>query len=256
RRLNRCFDGTLRGALENEGIRMVSLETATEEERREIDARFHDQVFPALTPLVIGVGRPFPYISNLSLSLGVLLRDPESGTEIIARVKVPKELLGRFLRIGEEGREAFVPLEEAIAANLDALFPGTEVVDHGFFRVTRDADFNVSDEADDLLQAVQDEIRRRRFGEVVRLEIAAGMNPKLREQLIVALQLEEREVYDVEGLIDFGDLGKIADVPGHPELRYESWTPVTQPRLQGEDEEPVDMYAAIRQADILVHHPY
>ena len=99
---------------------------ASEEERREIDARFHEQVFPALTPLVIGLGRPFPYISNLSLSLGVLLRDPESGTEIIARVKVPKELLGRFLPLGEDGN-AFVPLEEVIAANLDALFPGTEV---------------------------------------------------------------------------------------------------------------------------------
>jgi polyphosphate kinase len=255
RRLHRCFDGMLRPAMAEEGIRIVTLSTATERERREIDRRFHEQVFPALTPLVIGLGRPFPYISNLSLSLGVLLRDPESGTEIIARVKVPKELLGRFLPLGEEGI-AFVPLEEAIAANLDALFPGTEVVDHGYFRVTRDADFNVSDEADDLLQAVQDEIRRRRFGEVVRLEIAAGMNPKLREQLIDALRLEDREVYDVDGLIDLGDLGKIADVPGHTDLRFEPWTPVTQPRLQGEDGEPVDIFAAIRQGDILVHHPY
>jgi polyphosphate kinase len=255
RRLHRCFDGMLRPALAEEGVRIVTLATATEEERREVDRRFHEQVFPALTPLVIGLGRPFPYISNLSLSLGVLLRDPESGTEIIARVKVPKELLGRFLPLGEEGT-AFVPLEEAIAANLDALFPGTEVVDHGYFRVTRDADFNVSDEADDLLQAVQDEIRRRRFGEVVRLEIAAGMNSKLREQLIDALRLEDREVYDVDGLIDLGDLGKIADVPGHAELRYEPWTPVTQPRLQGEDGEPVDIFGAIRQGDILVHHPY
>jgi polyphosphate kinase len=255
RRLHRCFDGMLRPALAEEGVRIVTLDSATDQERREIDSRFHEQVFPALTPLVIGLGRPFPYISNLSLSLGVLLRDPESGTEIIARVKVPKELLGRFLPLGEEGT-AFVPLEEAIAANLDALFPGTEVVDHGYFRVTRDADFNVSDEADDLLQAVQDEIRRRRFGEVVRLEIAAGMNSKLREQLIDALRLEDREVYDVDGLIDLGDLGKIADVPGHADLRYEPWTPVTQPRLQGEDGEPVDIFAAIRQGDILVHHPY
>ena len=228
---------------------------ASEAERREIDARFHEQVFPALTPLVIGLGRPFPYISNLSLSLGVLLRDPESGTEIIARVKVPKELLGRFLPVGEDGT-TFVPLEEAIAANLDALFPGTEVIDHGYFRVTRDADFTVSDEADDLLQAVQDELRRRRFGEVVRLEVAAGMNPKLRDQLIDALRLEDREVYDVDGLIDLADLDDIADVPGHAELRYSPWTPVTQPRLQGEDDEPVDIFAAIRQGDILVHHPY
>jgi polyphosphate kinase len=255
RRLHSCFDGRIRPELEQHGIRIVSLDSASEEERREIDVRFHEQVFPALTPLVIGLGRPFPYISNLSLSLGVLLRDPESGTEIIARVKVPKELLGRFLPVGGDGK-AFVPLEEAIAANLDALFPGTEVVDHGYFRVTRDADFTVSDEADDLLQAVQDEIRRRRFGEVVRLEIAAGMNPKLRQQLIDALRLEDREVYDVDGLIDLADLTDVADVPGHADLRFSPWTPVTQPRLQGEDDEPVDIFAAIRHDDILVHHPY
>ena len=255
RRLQACFGTELRPALEEQGIRIVSLQTASAEERREIDARFHEQVFPALTPLVIGLGRPFPYISNLSLSLGVLLRDPESGVEIIARVKVPKELLGRFLSVGQGGR-TFVPLEEVIAANLDALFPGTDVVDHGYFRVTRDADFNVSDEADDLLQAVQDELRRRRFGEVVRLEVASGMNPKLREQLIDALRLEDREVYDVDGLIGLADVSGIADVPGHADLRYSPWSPVTQPRLQGEDGEPVDMFAAIRQGDILVHHPY
>ncbi|HVC06741.1 MAG TPA: polyphosphate kinase 1 [Solirubrobacterales bacterium] len=255
RRLHACFNGTLRPALEQEELRIVSLQSASEQERREIDVRFHEQVFPALTPLVVGLGRPFPYISNLSLSLGVLLRDPESGVEIIARVKVPKELLGRFLPIGQ-GNGTLVPLEEAIAANLDALFPGTEVVDHGYFRVTRDADFTVSDEADDLLQAVQDEIRRRRFGEVVRLEIAAGMNAKLREQLIVALRLEDREVYDVDGLIDLADVTEVADTAGHAELRFAPWSPVTQPRLQGEDGEPVDMFAAIRQRDLLVHHPY
>ena len=255
KRLHACFEGRVRPALEEEGIRIVSLDSASAEERREIDERFHEQVFPTLTPLVIGLGRPFPYISNLSLSLGVLLRDPESGGEIIARVKVPKELLGRFLPVGE-GSKNFVPLEEVIAANLDALFPGTEVVDYGYFRVTRDADFTVSDEADDLLQAVQDEIRRRRFGEVVRLEIASGMNPKLRQQLIDALRLEDREVYDVDGLIDLADLTAIADVPGHAELRYTPWAPVTQPRLLGEDDEPCDMFAAIRQGDLLVHHPY
>jgi polyphosphate kinase len=254
-RLHSAFNGTLRPQLEEQGIRIVSLDTASAQERREIDVRFHEQVFPALTPLVVGHGRPFPYISNLSLSLGVLLRDPESGSEIIARVKVPKELLGRFLRVGERG-EVFVPLEEAIAANLDTLFPGIEVIDHGYFRVTRDADFTVSDEADDLLQAVQDELRRRRFGEVVRLEVAAGMNLKLRAQLIDALRLEEREVYDVDGLIDLADLTDVVDAPGHRELRYEPWSPVTQPRLQGEDGDPVDMFAAIRGGDILVHHPY
>ena len=250
-----CFGADLRPALEQQGIRIVTLDTATDEERREIDARFEQQVFPALTPLVIGLGRPFPYISNLSLSLGVLLRDSESGNEIIARVKVPKELLGRFLPLGDGGF-TFVPLEEVIAANLDVLFPGIDVIDHGYFRVTRDADFNVSDEADDLLQAVQDELRRRRFGEVVRLEVEAGMNPKLRAQLVAALRLEDREVYDIDGLLDLADLDAIADVPGHSELRFTPWTPVTQPRLQGEDDEPVDMFAEIRSRDILVHHPY
>jgi polyphosphate kinase len=254
-RLCACFTGILMPALEERGISIVTLETATEAERREIDERFEHQVFPALTPLVIGLGRPFPYISNLSLSLGVLLRDSESGNEIIARVKVPKELLGRFLPLGEDG-QTFVPLEEVIAANLDALFPGIDVIDHGYFRVTRDADFTVSDEADDLLQAVQDELRRRRFGEVVRLEVASGMNPKLRAQLVEALRLEDREVYDVEGLVDLADLDAIADVPGHAELRWAPWTPVTQPRLQGEDEDQGDMFAEIRQGDLLVHHPY
>jgi polyphosphate kinase len=254
-KLCHCFGTALRPALEEQGIRIVTLDTATDEERREIDSRFEQQVFPALTPLVIGLGRPFPYISNLSLSLGVLLRDSGSGNEIIARIKVPKELLGRFLPLGD-GDLTFVPLEEVIAANLDALFPGIDVIDHGYFRVTRDADFNVSDEADDLLQAVEDELRRRRFGEVVRLEVESGMNPKLRAQLVSALRLEDREVYDIDGLLDLADLSAIADLSGHSDLRYSPWTPVTQPRLQGEDDEPVDMFAEIRQRDLLVHHPF
>jgi polyphosphate kinase len=255
KRLHRCFDGTLRPAMEEHGIRIVSLQSASPAEREEITSRFNDQVFPALTPLVIGMGRPFPYISNLSLSLAVLLRDPETETEIVARVKVPKELLGRFLPVGEGGATV-VPLEDVIASNLDALFPGAEVLDHGYFRVTRDADFNVSDEADDLLQAVQDELRRRRFGEVVRLEVSDRMNAKLRGQLVEALRLQELEVYEIAGLLDLADLWKIVEVGGHSDLRYPHWTPVTQPRLQGEDGDPVDIFAAIRQEDLLVHHPY
>jgi polyphosphate kinase len=255
RRQQACFQDTLRPALAEHGIRIVGLDSASESEREEIQTLFHDQVFPALTPLVIGLGRPFPYISNLSLSLAVLLRDPETETEVIARVKVPKELLRRFLSIGDSS--TFVPLEDVIAHNLDALFPGTEVLDYGFFKVTRDADFNVSDEADDLLQAVQDELRRRRFGEVLRLELSKGMNRKLRAQLTEALRLEEREVYESEGLLDLADVGDIVDgVSGHRELRFPPWTPVTQPRLQGEDGDAVDMFAVIRQGDLLVHHPY
>jgi polyphosphate kinase len=250
-----CFQDTLRPALAEHGIRIVGLDSASEQERAEIQTLFHDQVFPALTPLVIGLGRPFPYISNLSLSLAVLLRDPETETEVIARVKVPKELLRRFLSIGDGS--TFVPLEEVIAHNLDALFPGTEVIDYGYFKVTRDADFTVSDEADDLVKAVEDELRRRRFGEVLRLELSAGMNPKLRAQLTDALHLEEREVYESDGLLDLADVADIVDgVSGHSELRFPPWTPVTQPRLQGEDGEAVDMFGVIRQGDLLVHHPY
>ena len=208
-----------------------------------------------LTPLAVGVGRPFPYISNLSLSLAVLVRDPQTGVRTFARVKVPKEMLPRFLPVGEDGL-TFVALEQVIAAHLQALFPGMEVVDSGVFRVTRDADFEVSDEADDLLEAVEAELRRRRFGEVVRLEINADMSDELREALTQGLRVEERQVYKVEGLLDFTDLWQIVKLPGFGELRDPPWTPVTQPRLQGDDTEGVDMFEVIRQGDVLVHHPY
>ena len=131
-----------------------------------------------LTPLAVGLGRPFPYISNLSVSLAVLVRDPQTQTTTFARVKVPKELLPRFVQVGEGDDLRFVTVEDVIAAHLDALFPGMEIVDHGVFRVTRDADFEVSDEADDLLEAVEQELRRRRFGEVVRLEVDARHEPR------------------------------------------------------------------------------
>ena len=148
-------------------------------------------MFPVLTPLVIGRGRPFPYISNLSLSLAVVLRDPEKDNEILARVKVPKELLRRFIIVGGD-RKTLVPLDDLIADNLESLFPGMEVLDHSLFRVTRDTDYDVSDEADDLVQAVEEELRRRRFGEVVRLEIDAGMSDRLRDQLMVGARCFRR----------------------------------------------------------------
>ena len=256
RRLTAVFEGRIRPALSEQGIKLASLESLTGSERAELDRIFDQQIFPTLTPLVIGLGRPFPYISNLSLSLAVLLRDNETSTRVLARIKVPKELVGRFIDIGGEEGHLFVPLEEVIGANLDQLFPGVEVLDHGFFRVTRDADFTVSDEADDLLEAVQEEVRRRRFGEVVRLEVSDRMNPELKEHLVELLRLQENEVFDVGGLIDLTDLREIVKTPGFPELRDKAWHPVTQPRLQGEDGDPPDIFAAIRQGDVLVHHPY
>ena len=181
-----------------------------------IERHFREQIFPVLTPLAVGPGRPFPYISNLSLSLIVRLHDPDLDHEAFARVKVPKEVLPRFVEIS---KDTFIPLEDIIARHLDALFPGMEILSYDLFRVTRDADFEVSDEADDLLQAVEDELRRRRFGEVVRLEVGAGMDPALRTRLIEWLGVDEVQVYDVEGLLDMGDLWQIAAIDGHSDLR-------------------------------------
>ena len=173
-RVAHCFEREIRPALSEHGIRLISVDGTTADEKAELERVFRNQVFPVLTPLVIGSGRPFPYISNLSLSLAVVLRDPDQDVEVLARVKVPKELLRRFIPVDEEG-SALVALDDLIAANLGELFPGMEVLEHSFFRVIRDTDYDVSDEADDLLQAVEEELRRRRFGEVVRLEVAADM---------------------------------------------------------------------------------
>jgi polyphosphate kinase len=254
-RLGACFERELRPSLAEHGIRIISPERASPSEREELDRAFEKSIFPALTPLAIGLGRPFPYISNLSLSLVVTLRDPDQGTEIIARVKVPKELLGRFVAIGETGR-TLVPLEDLIAANLESLFPGMEVTDYAFFRVTRDTDYDVSDEADDLLQAVEEELRRRRFGEVVRLEVHRAMSPRLRDWLRDALKIDERQIYEVEGLLDMSDLWDVVGVGGFIELRDPPHVGVTHPRLRGEDGDDVDVFAEIREGDLLVHHPY
>jgi len=255
-RMYECLSAGLIPALAEHGIRIVSYDKVSEEERAALSERFQRQIFPVLTPLAVGVGRPFPYISNLSLSLVVRLRDPVTDMRTFARVKVPKEMLPRFVPVAEDSL-TFVPLEDVIAHHLDALFPGIEIIDYDVFRVTRDADFTVSDEADDLLTAVEDELRRRRFGEVVRVEVGRGMDPSLREELREALGVEEREVFDKDGLLDLNDLWQIARLPGLDELRYEPWTPVTQPLLQDEDHgEHVNVMAAMRRGDILVHHPY
>jgi polyphosphate kinase len=254
-RVHRCLEHDLRPALTEHGIRIVGLDELSHDARATLHERYRRQIYPVLTPLAVGLGRPFPYISNLSLSLAVLVRDPVSSQSTFARVKVPKEMLPRFVAAeGVEGN-VFVPLEEIIASRLEDLFPGMEILSHGFFRVTRDADFEVSDEADDLLRAVEAELRRRRFGEAVRVEVQTGMQPELRRQLTEALEVEERQVYDVDGLIDLNDLWQIVKLPGFAELRDTPWTPVTQPRLQGDDDD-VDMFAEIRRGDVLVHHPY
>src|SRR3984957_787650 len=202
RRHTRAFSNVLKPALAAEGIRIVTCsESGASPER--LKRHFLEHIFPVLTPLAIGPGRPFPYISNLSLSLLVHLHDPALETELYARVKVPKEVLPRYVEIV---KDTFVPLDDIIAEHLDSLFPGMEVVSHSLFRVTRDADFDISDEADDLLAAVEDELRRRRFGEVIRLEVGADIEPGMRARLIDWLDLAANQVYDQQGVLDCSDL--------------------------------------------------
>jgi polyphosphate kinase len=249
----RRWEEAVKPELSRHEIRIVDCAQCSGAELEEVDRYFHDQIFPALTPLGVGPGRPFPYISNLSLSLAVLLRDPVNGTEGFARVKVPKEVLPRFLEIGEN---TFIPLETVIARHLEALFPGMEMLHSSVFRVTRDADFTVSDEADDLLRAVEDELRRRRFGEVVRLEVGADMRPDVRQSLIDWLEVDEEDVFDIDGMLDLGDLWELHEIDGHRELRDPPFTPVVPPPFQGEEGEPADILAAMRERDLLVHYPY
>ncbi len=252
-RQSRVWDEQLCPALAENGIRVIETDQCSAEELEEVDRVFSEQIFPVLTPLAVGPGRPFPYISNLSLSLAVWLRDPVSKSETFARVKVPKEVLPRFVPIGAE---TFVPLEGIIARHLEELFPGMEILRHDYFRVTRDGDFTVSDEADDLLRAVEDELRRRRFGEVVRLEVSSSMDPDMRDYLVEQLAIHESQVIDVDGLLDMEDLWAIYEVDGHRDLRDAPWTPVNQAVFADPEQGRVDVLAAMRSQDILVHHPY
>jgi polyphosphate kinase len=253
RRRARVFEREIRPALGRAGIRIAPVATCDESELAELDRVFRTEIFPVLTPLAVGPGRRFPYISNLSLSLAVRLRDPVTDGQTFARVKVPKEVLPRFIAIG---RSTFVPLEDVIARHLGALFPGMEILRHSVFRVTRDADFTVSDEADDLLRAVEDELRRRRFGEVVRLELSSDMDPDLRERLIDWLDVDEHQVYDVDELPDLGDLWQLHGLEAHGELRDPTWAPLPHPATVDEELGEVDIFSAIRSGDFLVHHPY
>jgi polyphosphate kinase len=258
RRLTDCFEGQLRPALADHDIRVVGVSELDEDQRSELARHFQKKIFPALTPLAVAPGRPFPYISNLSLSLAVLVRDPISDQTVFARVKVPTEILPRFVTLKQPAPAPalLVPLEDVIAHHLDALFPGMEITDYDVFRVTRDADLEVSDDAADLLQAVEDELRRRRFGEIVRVEVGASCSESLREELAGLLGVQEDEVFPVDGLLDMGALWQIVKLPGHPELREEPVVGVTHPRLLRREGQRPDVLGAMREGDLLVHHPY
>jgi polyphosphate kinase len=258
RRLTDCFEGELRPALADHDIQVVGVRELDDERRGELAALFAKKIFPALTPLAVAPGRPFPYISNLSLSLAVLVRDPATDQTVFARVKVPTEILPRFvaLKQPDTAQPLLVPLEDVIAHHLDALFPGMEIVDYNVFRVTRDADLEVSDDAADLLQAVEDELRRRRFGEIVRVEVGADTSPRLLSELSGLLGVEDESVYPVAGLLDMGALWQLVRLPGHGELRQEPLVGITHPRLLRHEDERPDVLGAMREGDLLVHHPY
>jgi polyphosphate kinase len=242
----------VRTALAEEAIRVVPYEDRAERQG-ELRQRFLDEIYPVLTPLAVDPGHPFPYISDLSLSLAVTVRDPETSERRFARIKVPPVLP----RLWEVGTRTYVLLEQIIAANLDILFPGMEVLEHHLFRVTRNADFSIEeDEADDLLMAIEEELRKRRFGKVVRLEVERSMPHETRALLQRGLQLEAQDVYEISGTLDLTALTAIAELDV-PQLQPTPWQPIVPLRLMPPDEdEEADVFAAIREQDILLHHPY
>ncbi|HEY5488978.1 MAG TPA: polyphosphate kinase 1, partial [Candidatus Limnocylindrales bacterium] len=243
---------SVRQDLAEEQIRIVRYEERPER-HVEMRARFFDEIFPVLTPLAVDPGHPFPYISDLSLSLAVTVRDPITGERLFARIKVPP-VLPRLMEVGER---TYVLLEQVIAANLDALFPGMEVLEHHLFRVTRNADLALEEEeAPDLLEAIEEELLKRRFGNVVRLEIERSMPHATRALLMRGLGVEAEDVYEISGMLDLNALNAIADLDAAA-LHYPAWQPVTPLRLLPSDpDEEADVFAAMRAGDILLHHPY
>jgi polyphosphate kinase len=235
------------------GIRLSDWSSLDDDDRDYLVDVFQRQIFPVLTPLSVDPGHPFPYISNLSLNLIVRVGDPVTGEERVARVKVPP-LLPRFV-VMPDG-ERFVALEEIIAAHLSTLFPDMVIGEHFAFRVTRNADLALGeDEADDLLVAVEMELRRRRFGRAVRLEVAADMTADTRDMLIHELDLAAEDLYETAAPLDLGGLWAVHALD-RPELQEEPWAPMTAPRLANAGNEPADLFAVLRERDVLVHHPY
>ena len=240
-------------ALADNAIRLSDWESLDDDDREHLVEVFDDQIFPVLTPLAVDPGHPFPYISNLSLNLAVLVSDPHSEERRFARVKVPP-VLPRFV-VMPDG-ERFVPLEQVIAAHLDRLFPGMVIESHHPFRVLRNADLTLEeDEADDLLAALEMELRRRRFGKAVRLEIAPTMSDDVRDVLVQELEVGPDDVYVLRSPLDLSGLWAVHELD-RPELKDEPWPPVTQPRLAPSEDGAVDLFSVLRDGDVLVHHPY
>ena len=241
--------------LNDSGIRMVTAADLEGDDADWLRRLFEDRIFPVLTPLAVDPAHPFPYISNLSLNLAVLVREPGKRKNRFARVKVPP-LLPRFIVMPDGDR--FIPVEQVIAAHLDSLFPGMKVVTHHPFRVTRNADLELEeDEADDLLAAIEIELRRhRRFADVVRLEVDRGMSDEILELLRRELEIGPDEVYVIDGLLDLGALWTLHALD-RPDLKDDPWVGTTQPRLAlGANGRGANFFRVLREGDVLVHHPY
>jgi len=253
-RARQLLIGTLLPELAGHGVALVPWRELAEPERSWCTRYFEADVFPILTPLGLDTSHPFPFISNLSLSLAVATRSPASSEVRFARVKVPPSL-PRWVQLPDSLR--FVPLEDLIAEHLDRLFPGIELLEAYAFRVTRAADVERNEEpAEDLLESIQEELRERRFASVVRLEVVPEMPAWMRQLLADELEITPGDVYEVRPPLAARDLAVLAALPA-PALREADWRPATPPRLApGPDGREADLFRVIRQADLLVHHPY
>ncbi|NUU15722.1 RNA degradosome polyphosphate kinase [Cellulomonas humilata] len=265
------FAEQVQPALAHEGITLVRWDELGESEQDRLRKFFRRQIFPVLTPLAVDPAHPFPYISGLSLNLAVVVTNPATGKEHFARVKVPP-LLPRFIAVDASGRPSapdvqaaspekgpmsFVPVEDVISEHLEQLFPGMVVQEHHTFRVTRNEDVEVEeDDAENLLKAMEKELLRRRFGPPVRLEIADGISPRIRNLLIRELDVAEDEVYQLPAPLDATGLNLIADLD-RASLQFPRFIASTPRQLaEVESATPADMFAKIRERDILLHHPY
>ncbi|HEV2851884.1 MAG TPA: polyphosphate kinase 1 [Thermoanaerobaculia bacterium] len=256
-RERRLLDGEILPALRQHGVEICPWGDLRASERRHLTEEFERRIFPVLTPLAVDPAHPFPFISNVSLSLAVGLKAPgapEDAEPRFARVKAP-HILPRWIQIPKTLR--FVPLEEVITHNLDQLFPGMEAVECHPFRVTRNADVQRNEEtAEDLLEVIQEELRERRFATIVRLEVAKGMPRWMVELLAAELEVTDQEIFELDGLLSLKDLMSLAGMLPLPSLKYRPWTPVTHPRFHLEADETAEFFGAIAAGDILVHHPY
>ncbi|MFR9729705.1 RNA degradosome polyphosphate kinase [Saccharopolyspora sp. MS10] len=257
KKLGRTFLDELVPELEANGIRILRWEQLDAPERHVLGRYFADHIFPVLTPLAVDPAHPFPYISGLSLNLAVTVSDPEEGLRRFARVKVPDNV-PRLIRVEadrENERATFLPLEELIAAHLSNLFPGMDISDHHIFRVTRNADLEVEEDRDeDLLQAMERELARRRFGPPVRLEVTDTMSETMLELLLRELEVDAHDVVEVPGLLDLSCLFQLEKLH-RPELKNPPFVPATHP-VFAEGQTPKSIFATLREGDVLVHHPY